>query len=403
MELYEHQKKALERLKDGNILMGGVGTGKSQVALHYYQRSGTPRDLYIITTARKRDSADWDVEAAAAGIDARPVDGHSPKLVVDSWNNIKKYVETSGAFFIFDEQRLVGSGAWVKAFLRIAKQNRWILLSGTPGDVWTDYIPVFVANGFYRNRTDFKHKHLVYSYYGGYPKLERVLGERHLERLRKQIIVDMAFERKTKRHLEQVRVGYNRDLFKEVVRTRQDPGTGTPYQDISGLVAGLRRITNTDPSRLDAVRKIYGARRRVIVFYNYDYEREELLKLWEDVERRRTDGVSATLAQWNGHKHEEVPETDSWVYLVQYMAGAEAWNCITTDTIVFYSLTYSYKLFEQAQGRIDRLNTPFEDLYYHVLVSESPMDKAAMKALEQKEDFNEKTWAQSLKKEAKQD
>src|SRR5699024_5653460 len=283
---------------DGSFLMGGVGTGNSQVALHYYQRSGTPRDLYIITTARKRDSADWDVEAAAAGIDARPVDGHSPKLVVDSWNNIKKYVETSGAFFIFDEQRLVGSGAWVKAFLRIAKQNRWILLSGTPGDVWTDYIPVFVANGFYRNRTDFKHKHLVYSYYGGYPKLERVLGERHLERLRKQIIVDMAFERKTKRHLEQVRVGYNRDLFKEVVRTRQDPGTGTPYQDISGLVAGLRRITNTDPSRLDAVRKIYGARRRVIVFYNYDYEREELLKLWEDVERRRTDGVSATLAQW---------------------------------------------------------------------------------------------------------
>lgn len=386
MELYEHQKRALANLKDGSILMGGVGSGKSQVALRYFDNCGGNSPLYIITTARKRDSADWLVEAATARIRNRPEASGVRSLVVDSWNNIAKYTDVKDAFFIFDEQRLVGSGAWAKAFLKIAKANRWILLSGTPGDVWTDYIAVFIANGFYKNRTQFKNRHLVYSYYGAYPKLERVLDEEHLERLRRSIVVEMGFERRTQRVHREVEVEYDEATFRDVVKSRQDPETGEPYQDAAGFVAGLRRIVGKDKSRLDAVRKILKTHPKVIIFYNYDYELEELRKL----------GSETVVAELNGHKHQDVPEGDSWVYLVQYAAGAEAWNCITTDTMIFYSLTYSYKQYEQSQGRIDRLNTPYRLLYYYSLVSDSPVDKAVQKALDSKKDFNIKTWEQSL-------
>lgn len=385
MELYPHQKEALANVKDGCILLGGVGSGKSQVALHYVKQSARELPVYIITTARKRDSADWLVEAAQAHLEQSPRKSGNRYLAVDSWNNIKKYTEIKDAFFIFDEQRLVGRGAWVSAFQKIAKRNRWILLSATPGDVWEDYAAVFIANGFYRNWTEFKTRHLVYSYYGSFPKLERYLDEGRLEANRAKVVVPMPFERYTSREVVDVEVEYDQKTFSGVLKDRCDPQTGEPYQGISGVVAGLRRIVGSDPSRLDAVRELMKKHPRLIIFYNYDYELAELRKLEGEI----------VVAELNGHKHQEVPEGDSWVYLVQYASGAEAWNCIRTDAMVFYSLTYSYKQYEQAQGRIDRLNTPFERLYYYRLVSGSPVDKAVQKALENKEDFNVKTWAQT--------
>lgn len=385
MELYPHQKEALASVKDGCILLGGVGSGKSQVALHYVKEHASDVPVYIITTARKRDSADWLVEAAQARIKQSPRYSGSRYLCVDSWNNIKKYAEVTDAFFIFDEQRLVGRGAWVSAFQKIAKRNRWILLSATPGDVWEDYAAVFVANGFYRNWTEFKTRHLVYSYYGSYPKLERYLDEPRLEANRAKIVVPMPFERYTERDILDVEVGYNTDTFKSILKDRMDPESGAPYQGISGVIAGLRRVVGSDPSRLDAVRELMKKHPKLIIFYNYDYELEQL----------RTLAGERVVAELNGHKHQDIPEAGKWLYLVQYASGAEAWNCIETDAMIFYSLTYSYKQYEQAQGRIDRLNTPFKKLYYYRLISSAPIDKSAQKALENKEDFNAKTWAQS--------
>jgi hypothetical protein len=44
----------------------------------------------------------------------------------------------------------------------------------------------------------------------------------------------------------------------------------------------------------------------------------------------------------------------------------------------------------QAAGRIDRLNTPFTDLYYYVFKSGAPIDQAIDRALRAKRNFNEK-------------
>lgn len=395
--LYDYQMDAVNRMSNGCILNGGVGSGKSRTGLYYYfkEQGGSidpdyipmkdPKDLYIITTAMKRDSLEWEGELANFLISKNSGEGkYENKIVIDSWNNIKKYSNVYGAFFIFDEQRVVGSGAWVKAFLKITKKNKWILLSATPGDTWSDYIPVFIANGFYKNKTEFTREHIVYSRFSKYPKIDRYIGTGRLIKLRNQILIDMDFSRKTIPHHEDVYVKYNISKYKEVMRTRWDPYKNEPIQQASVLCYILRRIVNEDESRQVALCEIFEKHPKMIVFYNFDYELGILKELFY--------GENVKVAEWNGHKHQPVPNSKSWVYLVQYTAGAEGWNCVKTDTIVFYSQNYSYKTTQQASGRIDRLNTPFRDLYYYHLKSRSGIDLAISKALDQKKQFNERKW-----------
>lgn len=394
--LYDYQLDALKRMKIGCILCGGVGSGKSRTSLAFYYtlfdgqvntenyvKMTEPPDLYIITTARKRDTGEWDEELANFYMSTDPEhDIYEHTVVVDSWNNIGKYIGAKNAFFIFDEQRVVGSGAWVKSFLKITKENEWILLSATPGDCWTDYIPVFIANGFFRNRTEFNNQHVVYARFSKYPKIDRYLNTQRLVRLRERVLVDMDFERATVSHHENVFVDYDKPRYLQICRNRWDPWENKPIETASEFCYLLRKLVNSDESRQREVLDICMTRPRVIIFYNFDYELDILLNLAYD------EGVE--VAQWNGHKHQPIPNGERWVYLVQYNAGAEGWNCIKTDTIIFYSQNYSYKIMEQASGRIDRLNTPYKDLWYYHLKSRAPIDLAISRALNSKKAFNER-------------
>lgn len=384
VELYPHQQAAVEQMKNGCILVGGVGTGKSRTSLAYYQervcRDSAAPPLFVITTARKRDTKDWEKECEPFGLEPH----------VDSWNNITKYTETKGAFFIFDEQRVVGKGVWVKSFIRIARANRWVLLSATPGDTWMDYIPVFIANGFYRNRSDFIRQHVIYSRMSRFPKVERYIGLGQLMRERKQIVVNMSFEKKTIAHDETLWADFDKDMFKLVIKTRWDPYKDEPIADAGGLCYVLRRVVNSDPNRIQIIEDLMEDHPKVIVFYNFNYELEALKGM-----AQRGD---IPCAEWNGYRHEMIPQSEQWIYLVQYAAGAEGWNCIETDTIIFYSQNYSYKCMTQAAGRIDRLNTPFTDLFYFHLCSKAPIDLAIRRAIRDKRNFNESLFATNMDK-----
>jgi hypothetical protein len=388
IELRDYQQEAVNKMRNGCILNGGVGSGKSRTSLAYYftqmggklypySRMTNPRKLYIITTARKRDTLEWEQELVPFLL-SKEEDG----VVIDSWNNIKKYTNVEGAFFIFDEQRVVGSGAWVKAFLKICKANEWILLSATPGDTWSDYIPVFIANGFYKNKTEFVREHVIYSRFTKYPKIDRYINTRRLVRLRDRILVDMDFHRDTIPHHEDIYCNYDSMMYKEIGKNRWNPYKDEPIVNASELCYTWRKLVNSDESRQMALLEIFEKHPKMIVFYNFDYELDILKGMYygDDVE----------IAEWNGHKHQAIPDTEKWVYLVQYTAGCEGWNCISTDTIVFYSQNYSYKTLEQARGRIDRMNTPFINLYYYHLKSRSGIDLAISRALKNKKQFNER-------------
>lgn len=402
IELRDYQMKAINQLKTGSILCGGVGSGKSRTALGYfylrecqgkvkvngngkYEAMKNPKDLYIITTAKKRDSLEWEKECATFALSkdrSNSVSGIA--VVIDSWNNIQKYTEVTNAFFIFDEQRVVGYGAWVKAFIKITKQNNWILLSATPGDQWSDYIPVFIANGFYRNKTDFNTRHCVFSRHTTYPKIERYLDEKHLIALRNSILVYMDDQRETVRHNILVPVEYDLNLYRTVFRDRWDPYDQEPIVETGKLFYLMRKVVNSDRSRLDKVKEIIDDRSCCIIFYNFVYEVQALREMCSDLD--------ILYAEWNGEKHQDLPSGDKWVYLVQYSAGCEGWNCVTSDTVIFFSQSYSYRMTEQAAGRIDRINTPFKDLYYYRLRSSAPIDLAIYRALSRKKNFNERSF-----------
>lgn len=392
VELYDDQIAAIEKLRTGSILKGGVGSGKSRTALAYYYmkvcqgklkingqgRTTIPKrkvPLYVITTGKKRDDGDWEHESLIF-YDVHPI--------VDSWNNIKKYVDVKNSFFIFDEQRVIGYGAWSKAFIKISRHNDWILLSATPGDVWKDYAPVFIANGFYRNITDFNRRHVVYNRYTKYPKIDRYVNIDILEKHRRQIQVEMKDTRKTVSHHIDIEVPFDSETFDKVTNDRWNVFEKRPIQNASELCLISRRIVNADYRRLDKLEEVLWGHRKAIVFYNFDYELEMIIE--------RLESMGRDYSQWNGHKHEAILDTDEWVYLVQYTAGAEGWNCITTDTVIFYSQNYSYKIMEQASGRINRMNTPFIDLYYYHLISKSKIDQSIRRALRSKKRFNEKTY-----------
>ena len=405
--LRDYQMDAVKKMKNGCILNGGVGSGKSRTGLYYYfkEQGGSidpdykpmknkPRDLYIITTAMKRDSLEWVGELANFRLSTDPkknaLNG-GVSITIDSWNNIKKYSNIYGAFFIFDEDRVTGSGAWVKAFLKIANKNKWIILSATPGDTYEQYWPVFVANGFYKNKSEFCREHIIYSRYTKWPQIDRYVGTKKLDKLRDMILIDMDFERSTNSHHEDVYVQYDVRKYKEAIKNRWDPYKNEPIQQASGLCYVLRRIVNEDESRVVALLEILEKTPRAIIFYNFDYEREILLHVISEM-GQRSDYYEDVydVAEWSGHAHQPIPNSEKWVYLVQYTAGCEGWNCIKTDTIIFYSQNYSYKVIEQASGRINRMNTPYTDLYYYHIKSRSGIDLAISKALDQKKKFNER-------------
>lgn len=400
VELDKIQLDAIERLKNGSILTGGVGSGKSRTGLAYFYTKvcdgdlringfgglggmSKPKDIYVITTARKRDDLDWEKESVAFGISTnRETSVYGVQLKVDSWNNIANYAGVKDAFFIFDEQRLVGNGAWVKAFYKIAKANEWIMLSATPGDNWMDYLPVFVAHGYYTSRREFIQSHVVYKPFTKFPQIDRYVDTHRLYRIRQRLIVDMPVPRHTIRHIEKVMTDYGKERFNRVYKDRWNIYEERPIRDIAELFRVMRKLVNSDPSRIRALDGIQKKHKRVVVFYNFNYEL--------DILREYAEKEDILYAEWNGQNHQPVPTGKEWLYLVQYTAGAEGWNCVETDCTVFYSLNYSYKINEQSKGRIDRRNTPFVDLYYYIFWSNSVIDRAILRSLTVKTSFNEK-------------
>lgn len=397
------QIQAVRQLQNGSILAGGVGSGKTLTSLAWYLTSvcnaasfkkggslakkkvkGSPT-LYVITTAKKRDSLEWEEEAARLGLSTDPACSFTgSSIVVDSWNNIGKYSDREHAVFFFDEQRASGSGRWVKEFLKITRKNTWLLLSATPGDVWMDYLPVFMAHGFFRTRTEFMEDHVIFDRFAKYPKVKRYIGEAKLQRLRRSILVEMPVERHTTRERETVYCDYDRDLYKWVVKNRMDPWTEEPLRDACGVCRILRKVVSDNDWRSEQAKRILSSNERVIVFYNYNYELDRILAVAES--------LGLPTAQWNGHRHDAIPAEPRWVYICQYTSAAEGWNCTSTDTVLFWSLNYSWRVTEQCEGRIDRLNTPYSRLRYYFLESDSSIDKAIRRSLGSKKVFNERAF-----------
>lgn len=376
VELYAHQLDAVKRLHSGAVLAGKVGSGKTLAALQYYKEVYSKTlELIVITTAKKRNDGDWVTEAGLLDLE---------EPTVDSWNNIDSYVNRRG-FFIFDEQHASGSGKWAKKFIKIAKANKWIMLSATPGDRWIDYIPVFIANGMVKDKTTFNNEYVVYNPNTPFPQILYYRNTFELEGMRKAILVVMPDKRDTQRHRKNVITEYDRFLYDEVQKTRFNPFIKKPIKNKSEYTQIMRKLVSTSPARIFEFGDLVTRFDRSIVFYNYDYELDIITRVLKE------KGIN--IFTYNGKHHDPSPTDGTWCYVVQYSA-AEAWNNISTNRMIFYSPNYSYKVVEQCEGRIDRINTSFKNLYYYTLVSDAPIDKAVIKANKEKKVFNAAIWSE---------
>lgn len=371
----DYQKRAINQMHNGCILCGGVGAGKSLTSLGYIDKVYPSGTVYIITPARKRNTGEWFD-------DIRKNDMDETRFVVDSWNNLSKYKDVKDAFFLFDEQKVSGKGTWAKSLIRIAKSNQWILLSATPGDTYDDYATVLIANGFVRNRTTWYDEYCVTKSQPFFHIVDHK-NKDVIDMMIRRIFIKMDYQSDKKR-IERVIPIQARSAGeeKEILMTHKAPGAQMPFTTFAAAIAYVRMNCYDKSKKTEALRKIIEKHKKIIVFYNFLSEKLE-------IERAAID-ANVTINFYNGQRHDPIPDTDEWVYGVQYNSGAEAWNCITTNAMVFYSPNYSYKTMEQAHGRIDRVNSPYECLYYYMLLNELNIDNKVMNALSSKKDFNEK-------------
>lgn len=374
ISMYECQLEAIDKLQSGMILWGNVGSGKSRTSLYFYCKNYSNKKLLIITTAQKRNNGEWRKECKVFGL----------KPIIDSWNNIKKYSEYKNYFIIFDEDHLTGYGAWSKTFIKMAKCNDWIVLTGTPGDNYSEFMTVFIAKGWYKNKRDFEENHVIYSRYSKYPKVDRYINKGLLEKHRRDILVKMFVEKHPRVHKEIVITQYDISKYKKAYKEKRDENN-KPFKNATAFCLYLRKICNEDESKIVKVRELLLKHNKVIIFYNYIYEKEILLKLLKTMK-------TFNVGEYNGQHHDDIPIGERWAYLCQYTAASEGWNCLLCDTMIFFSMSYSYKAMEQAAGRINRVNTPYKDLYYYYLRTTSSIDLSINRALLTKKNFNESTF-----------
>lgn len=388
-----HQRDAIRKISNGNVVVGATGSGKSLVGLVYYytnilegsvepfRKPTKSVSLYIITTATKRDSLDWNSECAEFALSTnQEASVNGIKVVIDSWNNIKKYKDIRGGFFLFDEQKTTGYKRWSKIFIRIAKNNRWILITATPSDRWMDLLSVFIANGFYKNKRDFVNQHVTYNPYVKYPSITGYRNVNKLRILKKRIFVIIDYQSPSIIENKVISVDYDVDALTQIEKTEWNPFTDSPIINLSEFASVLRRSLNSHPSRINEAIRIRNTVKKLIVFYNFNFELEIL--------KHGYSGIK--IGELNGHRHDALPVGSDWVYLVQYNSGNEAWECFTTNHMLFYSLNYSFRIMTQAKGRINRLTSGFNYMYYYYLVSNHWLDKGIQKALNKKRDFNNK-------------
>ena len=380
IKLLKYQEEAIQKLHSGSVLYGATGSGKSLTGLAYYMRCWSHLDLYIITTSKKRNAGEWEEEIAKLGC--------PPPKAIDSWNRLKNYRMVSDAFFLFDEHKVGGHGKWAQSMITIAKKNKWILLTATPGDVWDDYASIFIANEFVKNKTTWNEDFCIFDRISKYPKIIGYQREDVLKNMRDAVLVPMEYqsEKVPIPYVIPYKVDHEEEAYVLARRKSLRHPEMRAFRNTSAMFAYMRMNLPDKESKIQALADVLKKEPKAIIFYNFTPEKYEI----ENAARQ----VNIPFFQYNGQIKDNVPDGDTWVYAVQYTAGAEAWNCITCRTVIFYSMNYSYKVMTQAKGRIDRCNSPFDELHYYYFISpDFEIDQEILNALTRKEKFNEEALA----------
>lgn len=121
---------------------------------------------------------------------------------------------------------------------------------------------------------------------------------------------------------------------------------------------------------------------RLIVFYNFNAELQELKKICKDLDK--------PTSEVNGHcKDLTAYETeDNSVTLIQYQAGAMGLNLQQANKIIYFTLTDKSELFEQSKKRIHRIGQD-KPCFYYILICKGSVEEVVLDTLKMRKDFTD--------------
>ena len=429
MRLFDYQQQIVdEKYEDSKALFMQMGTGKTFVSMAFFEKSERAK-LLVVCLATKVD--DWNRDLTdELGLDEvvslnkgtkknRELMEDAQYLVISfesSWRLDKELVAwvDDDTYIIVDEShKIKNPSSKVGKFMRKlgAKTDYKTILTGTPqSNGYIDYYNQFHFLGYLdMNQTNFKKRYAITQMmqYGAGPIFQEIIGYRNTEELDEMIHNHSVFyDRKLDdeelpdeipvyfpsypkyRKISNDKVYEFKDGTLEIYDTL-GAGVMLQRQLASGYISKGGNTEVLDKSKLDWMRDfLEGYDERVVVFYNYNAELEQLKQLLERLDR--------PYSEYNGHRKDlrAFQESSEGVVLANYGSASTGINdFVIASTMVMYSLTTSYIDFEQAKKRIDRIGQTKKPLFYF-LIMKGTIDARVYHSLQEGKDFDERMYAE---------
>lgn len=422
-ELYEHQKEALQQTSDKNRVAyyHDMGLGKTFTGGEKMMQLGAKVNLVI---CQKSKIDDW-IEHFKTHYDKIWVLNltNVPQfnMFVDEWI-CSKYKDTMPQCvavinydlvwrrpelkqlhdftLMLDESSLIQNetAKRTKFIMKLNYQNL-ILLSGTPtGGKYEKLYSQLKMLGYEMTKKSFYNMYVDFHYDNrqGFP-LMIIDGYKNVERLKKKMRDYGCHFLKTEEVLTlpdqnfiPVKIKKN-SLYGEFMKNRivRVPNKQNVFVELVGdttltkLLYARQLCGAYSNEKLKAFTDLVESTNdRLIVFYNFNNELEQLKYVCDALERpysvvNGTDKDLYAYDNFNGS-----------ITLIQYQAGAMGLNLQKANKIIYFTPPLSSELYEQSKKRIHRIGQQFSCFYYNLICTGSVEEKI-YKTLEMRKDYTE--------------
>lgn len=121
---------------------------------------------------------------------------------------------------------------------------------------------------------------------------------------------------------------------------------------------------------------------RLIVFYNFNAELELLKRIAASLDRPISE-VNGQTKDLTAYEQE-----DNSITFIQYQAGAMGLNLQKANKIIYFTLTDKSELFEQSKKRIHRIGQE-QPCFYYILMCKGSVEEVILQTLEMRKDFTD--------------
>ena len=121
---------------------------------------------------------------------------------------------------------------------------------------------------------------------------------------------------------------------------------------------------------------------RLIVFYNFTAEYLAMVQIAEEL------GIPQSIVNGQQKQLLNYEQYDNSITFIQYQAGAMGLNLQKANKIIYFTLTDKSELFEQSKKRIHRIGQE-QPCFYYILMCKGSVEEVILQTLEMRKDFTD--------------